>query len=374
MSNTLEQLTNAGVSLWLDDLSRARLRTGNLAELIATSHISGVTSNPSIFAHALGDGSEYAAKVAEFAAADADVRHTVQHLMADDVRDACDLFADMFAATNGIDGRVSLEVEPGLAHDTAGTVAQALELAELVDRPNVYIKIPATEAGIPAITQTLAAGVSVNVTLIFSLARYAQVIDAFFAGLEQAQAAGHDISQLTSVASFFVSRVDVEVDKRLDAIGDDAARRLRGRAAIANARLAYQLFEKEFASDRWKKLAAAGARVQRPLWASTGVKDPSYDDTRYVVDLVAPETVNTAPENTINAVADHGVITGNTIAGTYDASQQIFTDLAEVGIDLADVFAVLEREGVEKFDHAWAELMGIVERELTQARQTSKAK
>lgn len=367
MSDTVGELTKAGVSLWLDDLSRERLRTGNLADLIAHRHISGVTSNPSIFDAALGDGAEYADAIAGLAARDLDTAATARTLMTDDVRDACDLFLPLFRATDGIDGRVSLEVEPSLAHDAPGTVAQALELAHIVDRANLYIKIPATEEGITAIADTLAEGVSVNVTLIFSLARYEQVIDAFFEGLERAQAAGRDIAKLTSVASFFVSRVDTEVDKRLDALGSTEAADLHGAAAIANARLAYRLFEQKFASPRWQALAAAGARVQRPLWASTGVKNPAYDDTRYVVELVAPQTVNTAPEKTIDAVADHGVIRGNTIAGTYAESQEIFDRLTALGVDLPDVFQVLEDEGVAKFDKAWASLMATVQGALDHA-------
>jgi transaldolase len=373
MSDTLAELTEAGVSLWLDDLSRERLRTGSLKDMIEHGHISGVTSNPSIFANALGDGSEYAAKVAELSARGADLDQTARTLMTDDVRDACDLFLPLFAATDGVDGRVSIEVEPSLAHDTAGTVAQAKELSKIVDRPNLYVKIPAMAEGIPAIADTLADGISVNVTLIFSLARYRQVIDAFFEGLERAQNNGHDLKHVTSVASFFVSRVDVEIDKRLDAIGTEAAAALRGKAAIANARLAYQLFEEKFASDRWAKLAAAGARVQRPLWASTGVKDPSYDDTRYVVELVAADTVNTAPEKTIDAVADHGVLRGDTVHGTFAQSQQVFDDLAALGVDLDDVFDVLEREGVQKFDDAWAKLMDTVQGELDKAAVSAAA-
>jgi transaldolase len=364
MSDALEDLTAAGVSLWLDDLSRERLRTGNLADLIAHKHITGVTSNPTIFAKALSDGEEYAAQAAELAARGADVDAAARTLMTDDVRHACDLFAAVNAATGGIDGRVSIEVEPGLAHDTLGTVAQAKELSKIVDRPNLYVKIPATAEGIPAIADTLAEGVSVNVTLIFSLERYAQVIDAFFDGMERAKESGHDLSTLTSVASFFVSRVDTEVDKRLDALGTPGAVALRGKAAIANARLAYQLYEQRFSGPRWEALKEAGATVQRPLWASTGVKDPAYDDTRYVVELVAPDTVNTAPEKTIDAVVDHGQIRGDTVHGTYVESQQIFDDLAALGVDLPDVFDVLEREGVEKFDKSWAELMDSVQSAL----------
>jgi transaldolase len=360
MSDTLAELTAAGVSLWLDDLSRERLRTGNLAALIADKHITGVTSNPTIFAKALSDGAEYAAQVSELAARGADVDAAARTLMTDDVRNACDLFAAVNAATSGIDGRVSIEVEPGLAHDTDGTMAQARELVKIVDRPNLYVKIPATEEGIPAIAGALAEGISINVTLIFSLQRYDQVIEAFFSGMERAKENGHDLSKLTSVASFFVSRVDTEVDKRLDAIGTPEAAALRGKAAIANARLAYQLFEQRFSGPRWEALQAAGARVQRPLWASTGVKDPTYDDTRYVVELVVADTVNTAPEKTIDAVADHGVLRGDTVHGTYAESRQVFDDLAALGVDLDDVFAVLEREGVEKFDASWAELQATV--------------
>jgi transaldolase len=360
MSDTLAELTAAGVSLWLDDLSRERLRTGNLAALIADKHITGVTSNPTIFAKALSDGAEYAAQVSELAARGADVDAAARTLMTDDVRNACDLFAAVNAATSGIDGRVSIEVEPGLAHDTDGTIAQARELVKIVDRPNLYVKIPATEEGIPAIAGALAEGISINVTLIFSLQRYDQVIEAFFSGMERAKENGHDLSKLTSVASFFVSRVDTEVDKRLDAIGTPEAAALRGKAAIANARLAYQLFEQRFSGPRWEALQAAGARVQRPLWASTGVKDPTYDDTRYVVELVVADTVNTAPEKTIDAVADHGVLRGDTVHGTYAESRQVFDDLAALGVDLDDVFAVLEREGVEKFDASWAELQATV--------------
>lgn len=365
--DALGELTAAGVSLWLDDLSRRRLNTGNLAELIATKHITGVTSNPTIFAAALSSSDDYAPQVRELAARGAGVEDVVRTATTDDVRSAADLFAPVYAATAGVDGRVSIEVDPRLAGDTAGSIAQAQELAKIVDRPNVMIKIPATKAGIPAITAVLAEGIDVNVTLIFSLERYGEVIEAFLAGLEQAQANGHDLSKMHSVASFFVSRVDTEVDKRLDAIGSPEAQALRGQAAIANARLAFQLYENKHSGERWEALATAGARPQRPLWASTGVKDPAYDDTRYVVDLVAAGTVNTAPEKTIEAVADHGVIRGDAIAGTYGAASATFSALEAVGIDLADVFQVLETEGVDKFIKSWAELLDSVSVALQQA-------
>ncbi len=364
MTDPLADLSAAGVSLWLDDLSRQRLHSGNLAELITTKHIVGVTTNPSIFAAALLHGESYQEQAGELKARGASVDDAVRAMTTDDVRDACDLFRELYDSTDGVDGRVSIEVEPGLANDTDRTVAQALELAKIVDRPNVLIKIPATPAGLPAITSVLAEGVSVNVTLIFSLERYAGVIEAFIAGLEQAKSNGHDIGKIHSVASFFVSRVDSEIDARLDKIGTPEAASLRGKAAIANARLAYQLATQKFAGDRWSVLAAAGAHPQRPLWASTGVKDPHYDDTQYVVELIAPGTVNTAPEKTIDAVADHGVIRGNTVEGTYGAASATFSALEAVGVDLPDVFAVLESEGVEKFVKSWEELQATVAKSL----------
>jgi transaldolase len=369
-SNTaLAELSAAGVSLWLDDLSRQRLLSGNLQTLITTQHIVGVTTNPSIFQAALTSGSAYQQQIAELAAIGANVDDVVRTLTTDDVRNATDLFSGIYSRTGGVDGRVSIEVDPRLAHDTEATIAQAQELFKIVDRANVLIKIPATLAGLPAITAVIAQGISVNVTLIFSLDRYRAVMDAYLVGLEQAKANGHQLSGIHSVASFFVSRVDLEIDKRLKAIGTPEAETLLGRAAIANARLAYQAYEQTFAGDRWAALAAAGANKQRPLWASTGVKDPAYDDTRYVVELVAPGTVNTAPENTINAVADHGVIRGNTIEGSYQQSAEVFADLAAVGLDLDDVFDVLESEGVEKFEVAWTALLDSVAAELQHTRQ-----
>jgi transaldolase len=366
--NPLADLSAAGVSLWLDDLSRQRLQSGNLKELIANSNIVGVTTNPSIFQAALKDGASYQQQIGELAARGADVDDTVRDVTTDDVRDACDLFTATFEASGHADGRVSIEVDPRLAHDTAATIAQAQELSKIVDRPNLLIKIPATLAGLPAITAVIAEGISVNVTQIFTLERYKAVMDAYLTGLEQAREGGHDISQIHSVASFFVSRVDSEVDRRLQEIHSSEAESLLGQAAIANARLAYQAYEQTFTGDRWDALKAAGANAQRPLWASTGVKDPKYDDTRYVVELVAPNTVNTAPEKTIDAVRDHGVIRGNTIEGTYAQASAVFSSLEALGIDLADVFEVLETEGVDKFEQAWNELLESISQELAKKK------
>ncbi|MFD4197409.1 MULTISPECIES: transaldolase [Amycolatopsis] len=368
MSDNLAQLSQAGVSIWLDDLSRERLNSGNLAELIRDRHVTGVTTNPTIFANALADGESYDAQVRELAARGADVHAAVRELTTTDVRNAADLFRDIYTRTNGVDGRVSIEVDPRLARDADKTAAEAQDLWKTVDRPNILVKIPATEEGLPAITKTLAEGISVNVTLIFSVERYRAVIEAYFAGLEQAKANGHDLATIESVASFFVSRVDTEIDKRLDAIGTDEAKALRGEAAIANARLAYAAYEELFATDRWQALAAAGARPQRPLWASTGVKDPSYSDTRYVDQLVVAGTVNTMPEKTLLAAADHAKVEGDKVTGTGAQAQEVFDKLAAVGIDIPDVFRTLEDEGVEKFDKSWAELLETVTGQLEKAK------
>jgi transaldolase len=358
MSNPNTQaLSDAGVSIWLDDLSRERLSSGSLAALIAEKNVVGVTTNPSIFHAALSDGESYAAQVAELAAAGMDAEQAVFKITSDDVAAACDLFAPIAAATNGADGRVSIEVDPRLARKTAETIAEAKELYKLVNRENVLIKIPATVEGLEAIAETLAAGISVNVTLIFSLERYRAVINAFMTGLEAAKANGHDLSKLHSVASFFVSRVDTEIDARLNAIGTDAALALRGKAGLANAALAYQVYEESFSSERWNVLAAAGANAQRPLWASTGVKDPALPDTLYVTELCAPNTVNTMPEKTLLATADHGVITGDTVTGTYAKSNAVLDELAALGVSYNDVVAKLEVEGLAKFEAAWNELL-----------------
>ncbi len=355
-------LSDAGVSIWLDDLSRSRIASGNLAELIADRNVTGVTTNPTIFQSAIGNPNDdsYDARIGELAQAGADADAAIFELTTNDVRDAADIFRPVYDATGGVDGRVSIEVSPDLAHDTDATVAEAQKLWAKVDRPNALIKIPATKAGIPAITEVIGAGISVNVTLIFSLERYADVIDAYLAGLEQARANGHDLSQLHSVASFFVSRVDTEVDKRLSAVGTDEALALKSAAGLANARLAYELFEQKFAEPRAQELVAAGANVQRPLWASTGVKDPALPDTLYVTELVAPGTVNTMPEKTLEATFDHGEITGDTVTGGYADAHGVFDALAAVGVDFADVTQVLEDEGVEKFIASWHDLQQTV--------------
>jgi transaldolase len=361
----LAALSAAGVSVWLDDLSRDRLSSGNLQELIDTKSIVGVTTNPSIFQAALSTGTAYDAQVAELAARGADVDATIRTATTDDVRQACDVLRPQWAASNGIDGRVSIEVDPRLAHETDKTVLQAIELWKIVDRPNVLIKIPATLAGLPAITAVLAEGISVNVTLIFSVERHRAVMAAYLAGLEAAQAAGHDLNLIHSVASFFVSRVDTEIDKRLELIGTHEALALRGKAGVANARLAYAAYEEVFCSGgRWTPLAQAGGWVQRPLWASTGVKNPDYSDTLYVTELVGPNTVNTMPEKTLDAVADHGHVTGDTLSGTGAASQAVFDELSAIGIDLGDVFAHLEDDGVDKFEKSWQELLDATQGQL----------
>jgi len=357
----------AGVSIWLDDLDRGRLTGGGLARLVADSHVVGVTTNPAIFEKAITSGADaYAAQVHDLAIRGVALDEAVRAMTTFDVRWACDVLAPVHARSGGVDGRVSIEVDPRLAADTEATVAEAKALHWAVDRPNLLVKIPATLEGLPAITETLAAGISVNVTLIFSVERYRGVLEAWLSGLEQARANGHDLAGIESVASFFVSRVDTEVDARL---GPDSP--LRGTAAIANARVAHEAFAAVVASDRWKALAADGAHVQRPLWASTGVKDPAYDDTRYVVDLVTPDTVNTMPEATMDAVRDHGVVRGDTVVPEYASAHAALDALTAAGIDLDDVVDVLEREGVEKFVTSWNQLLAAVQESLAQARATA---
>ena len=358
--DVLGQLSEAGVSVWLDDISRDRLRTGNLQQLSDEYHVVGVTSNPTIFAHALSAGNAYDGQVADLKTYGVSVEEASRAITTYDIRWACDVLRPVYDRTDGLDGRVSLEVDPRLAKNTPATIAEARALWWAVDRPNLFIKIPATIEGLPAITQAISEGISVNVTLIFSLERHAAVIDAYMAGLELAAAAGHDISKIRSVASFFVSRVDTEVDGRLDKLGTEEAKALRGKAAIANARLAYELFEQKCAGERWQALAAGGANVQRPLWASTSTKDPAFPDTMYVVELVVADTVNTMPEATLKATADHGELHGDTVHGTYDASRQVFADLEKLGIAYDDVVQVLEDEGVAKFEASWNELLDTI--------------
>lgn len=367
-SSPTAALSEAGVSIWLDDLSRERIASGDLARLIAERDVVGVTTNPTIFAGALAKGERYAEQVHELAAAGADVDTAVFEITTDDVRDAADVFRPVYDRSNGFDGRVSIEVSPGLARDTAGTIAEAKSLWAKVDRPNAMIKIPATVEGLDAITAAIGAGISVNVTLIFSLDRYRQVIAAYLAGLEQAKADGIDLSTIHSVASFFVSRVDTEIDKRLEAIGTDEALALKSKAGLANARLAYELFEQEFGGERAAALLASGANRQRPLWASTGVKDPALPDTLYVTELVAPGVVNTMPEKTLEATFDHGVITGDTVTGAYAQAGEVLDALASVGVDYDDVTLLLENEGVDKFIVSWNELLDTVRGALETAR------
>jgi len=370
MTNTTPTaaLSAAGVSIWLDDLSRERINSGGLEKLIATRNVVGVTTNPTIFAGALAKGAAYDEQVSRLAATGISASDAVFEITTDDVAAACDIFRPIFDSSAGFDGRVSIEVEPGLAHDASGTATQAKELWAKVDRVNALIKIPATVEGLTAITETIAAGISVNVTLIFSLERYREVINAYLTGLEKAKAAGIDLSTLHSVASFFVSRVDTEIDKRLDAIGSADALALKSKAGVANAQLAYEVFEQAFSTERAVSLLAAGANKQRPLWASTGVKDPAVLDTTYVVELVAPEIVNTMPEKTLEATFDHGVVVADSITGSYAQANSVLDALAGLGISYDEVTALLEKEGVEKFIISWNELLDTVSAALEAAK------
>ena len=365
MNDRLKALSEQGVSIWLDDISRERLSTGNLADLIKNKHVVGVTSNPTIFAKAVADADDYAEQVRDLAARDVDVEEAIRAITTYDVRWACDVMREVYDRTDGQDGRVSIEVDPRYAHRTDATIAETRALWWMVDRANVLIKIPATEEGLAAITTATSEGINVNITLIFSLQRYRAVMDAYLTGLEQAHSKGVDLSSIRSVASFFVSRIDTEVDKRLDAIAEsgqhgEAAKALRSKAAIANARLAYEAFEEVFTSDRWTPLEAAGAHKQRPLWASTSVKDPSLPDTMYVDELIAPNTVNTMPEATIEASADHGEFSGDTVTPHYDDARGVLEGLERLGISYDDVVKVVEDEGVEKFEKSWQELIDTV--------------
>ncbi|MCJ0892773.1 MULTISPECIES: transaldolase [unclassified Rhodococcus (in: high G+C Gram-positive bacteria)] len=371
-NKNLAELSTAGISVWLDDLSRDRIRSGNLKDLIDTKSVVGVTTNPSIFQAALSKGDAYNEQVTKLAGEGADVETTIRTVTTDDVREACDILMPQYEASAGVDGRVSIEVDPRMAHDADKTYEQAVELWKIVDRPNLLIKIPATEAGIPAIAKVIGEGISVNVTLIFSVERYELVMNAYLDGLEKARAAGHDLDKIHSVASFFVSRVDSEIDSRLDAIGTPDAEALKGKAALANARLAYVAYQQIFeVAPRFRELVGSGARPQRPLWASTGVKSDAYPDTMYVTELVSPNTVNTMPEKTMDAVADHGEIVGDTVSGKGPESQEIFDRISALGIDISDVFVTLENEGVQKFEAAWNELLEATGEQLRQAGQKS---
>ena len=351
---SVKEVSAAGTSIWLDDLSRAKISgtdPHSLPARIASSGVVGVTTNPSIFSAAISGAAEYSADIAALQGSTVD--EVVKKLTTDDVRRACDLFADIYASTKGVDGRVSIEVDPRLAHDTEGTIAAGKELWKIIDRPNVMIKVPATIEGLPAITELIAAGISVNVTLIFSVKRYGQVIDAYMQGIERCE----NPATVHSVASFFISRIDSSVDALLKANGSTEATAMLGKAAIANAHLAYQLFEEKFSSSKWQALAAKSANKQRPLWASTGVKDPAYPDTQYVVELIAPETVNTMPQSTLDALIDHGVVRGNTINGKYADAVEVLKGLSSLGISLDQVTTDLEIDGVKKFAQAWNELL-----------------
>ena len=355
--NALHALSELGVSVWLDDLGRHRLESGELAQLVRERAVVGVTTNPSIFAAAVGDGTDYADQITRLAKAGVGHDEVVRALTVDDVRSACDVLDDVYRNSHGVDGRVSLEVDPRLSGDTEATVAEASTLWQLVDRPNLMVKIPGTLAGLPAITATLAAGITVNVTLIFGLDRYRSVTNAWLSGLEQAKSQGHDLATIGSVASFFISRFDTAVDRRLDAMGGTEAGRIRGRTAIANACLAYAHFREVLTDERWLRLAAEGAQPQRPLWASTSAKDPAYDDTRYVTQLVAPMTVNTMPLKTLEAVHDHGRIDGVTISADLTEAHDVLDTMQRLGIDYSEIVDQLEREGVASFEKSWEQLL-----------------
>ncbi|TSI17831.1 transaldolase [Brevibacterium aurantiacum] len=367
MSSNLAQLSEHGVSIWLDDLSRTRLESGDLARLIEDSNVTGVTTNPTIFANAIAGSDSYDSAVAELGEGKVSADEAIESLTTSDVAAAARLFRPVYDATNGEDGRVSIEVAPPLAHDAEGTVAAAKALWERVGEPNAMIKIPATEAGLRAISETIAAGISVNVTLVFSLTRYRHVVEAFLQGLEKARVAGHDLSQIKSVASIFVSRVDAEIDSRLDGLDDPAGAELKGRAGIANCVLAHEIHSQLFTSERFRVLELAGATPQRLLWASTGVKNPDYPDTMYVAGLVAQNTVNTMPEPTLQAFADHGEVTAEISPENYRAADEVFDRLARLGIDYAEVMTVLETQGLEKFDVSWAELQDTIRTALDRA-------
>jgi transaldolase len=358
-----QEILKAGTSIWLDDLSRSKL-TGSdphsLPHRINHDGVRGVTTNPSIFGAAITGADEYAADIASLSGKSVD--EVVRTLTTDDVRVACDLFAEIYSASKGIDGRVSIEVDPRLAHKTQETIDEGIALHALVGRPNVMIKVPATKAGLPAITALIGKGISVNVTLIFSLKRYSEVIDAFIAGMAQAKSAGLELASIHSVASFFISRIDSAVDKELKGIGNTD---LLGKVAVANAHRAYALFLEKFSQPAWKALEESGALVQRPLWASTGVKDPAYADTLYVDTLVAPHTVNTMPQSTLDAFLDHGSVKSDAITAEMESASKILSALSALGISLESITDALEADGVKKFEDAWISLLADVQKVMS---------
>lgn len=361
VARPLEALSRAGVSIWLDELSRTAINSGELRRDIDKRHVVGVTTNPSIFAKAVSESDAYDEQLHDLAARKVSVDEAVRMITTADVRAACDVMRNVYESSGEIDGRVSIEVDPRYAYDTAATIAEARQLWWLVDRPNVMIKIPATKEGLPAIEQATAEGISVNVTLIFSLERYNEVIDAYLAGLRRAADAGRDLSTILSVASFFVSRVDSAVDATLP-----QGHAARGATAIANARLAMELFEQRFSGPEWEELAEKAAHPQRPLWASTSVKDPAYPDTMYVDELVTRGVVNTMPPSTLAAVAEHSLVAvdTDTVRGTYDDARAAIESVEAEGISMSEVTRQLEEEGVKKFADAWQDLLDHVEESL----------
>ncbi len=358
----LQQLTELGQSVWIDSLSREMLETGELERLIREDSVSGVTSNPTIFQKALAEGDWYDSELYELASL-GDNSEIFFRLAENDVRQACDLLRAVHEKTAGLDGYVSIEVDPTLAYDSERTHEQTLRLHSDIDRPNLLVKIPATRPGLPAIEDAIAAGHSVNITLIFSLQRYAEVVDAYLRGLERRVAAAGDVSPINSVASFFVSRVDSEADRRLDEIGTPAALALRGKLAVANAKLAYHHYQDVFSSERWQYLASKGARAQRCLWASTSTKNPAYSDTLYVSELIGPDTVNTMPIETVRAFQEHGPV-AQTLAKGVDEARLLLEQIEAVGVSYADVVDTLEAEGVQKFADSFAELLDGIDEKL----------
>lgn len=371
-ASRLEQLSDQGVAVWFDGISRERLASGGLAALVRDNSVVGVTSNPTIFDQALSAGSAYDEQIRDLAIRGVPVEEAARLVTSYDVRWACDVLRPAYEHTAGRDGRVSIEVDPRAADDTDKTIAEARALWWQVDRPNAMIKIPATPAGLPAISAATAEGISVNVTLIFGLDRYDEVMDAYLSGLEKALAADRDLSAIRSVASFFVSRVDTEIDSRLDKIGTSATAALHGRAGVANARLAYQRYQAVIDTPRWQRLAEAGAHVQRPLWASTGVKNPAYPDTLYVDNLIAADTVNTMPEATLHAAQDHGTVSDDSITDHYADATRVLAELSAVGVDYDDVVEQLEREGISKFVDAWNHLIERLHQSMNAAQQHAR--